>query len=312
MQYDLQLAITTVLSALQDGPKTYAHLLECVVKALKLPRNLNSHRVVVWVLGHLNQSRVHNPEIQVAPLNPTFEQELALHCWGGLCSIDPIRSDFLSHRKDSIWHAIVWQLNPGVDVDAVPQWTGCTVDESDPIEGRRPDNGRYLLYQLWSRGGLNAFFERANVQLEEQKKAEAEAIAAENFVNDHIDALADWDPNEAHHPYYRFGTDQKVWGGYFARVWHWPHRNCLPVTPFVGYVRRRALPLEQLKAFVETAQPISEAEYEQGMAIAEAEAREADRHERYDAEELAWREQLAAEARKRIFETRDLRAFFGQ
>ena len=48
------------------------------------------------------------------------------------------------------------------------------------------------------------------------------------------------------------------------------------------------------------------------MAIAEAEAIEADRHERYDAEELAWREQLEAEARKRIFETRDLRAFFGQ
>ena len=84
------------------------------------------------------------------------------------------------------------------------------------------------------------------------------------------------------------------------------------MTPFVGYVRRQALPLEQLKAFVETAQPISEAEYEQGMAIAEAEAREADRHERYDAEELAWREQQEAEARKRIFETRDLRGFFGQ
>ena len=43
-------------------------------------------------------------------------------------------------------------------------------------------------------------FERANAQLEERRKAEAEAIAAENFVDDYIDDLADWDPNEAHHP----------------------------------------------------------------------------------------------------------------
>ena len=80
----------------------------------------------------------------------------------------------------------------------------------------------------------------------------------------------------------------------------------------MGYMRTQALPLAQLKAFVETAQLISEAEYEQGVALAEAEAREADRHERDDAEELAWREQLESEAHKLIFETRDLRAFFGQ
>ena len=93
MQYDLQSAMTTVLSELQDGPAK-AHLLECVITKLKLHRNLNSHRVLVWVLGHLNQRRVHNPEIQVVPLNPTFEQELALHCWGGPMASTPFAATF--------------------------------------------------------------------------------------------------------------------------------------------------------------------------------------------------------------------------
>ena len=46
-------------------------------------------------------------------------------------------------------------------------------------------------------------------------------------------------------------------------------------------------------------------EYEQGVAIAEAEARELDRHERVDAEELEWREQVGGRGTQAdFFETR--------